>query len=162
MQVISDAPGSMRANIKSRQMSLNQTMKLWNLGNEIMFRLSALMSFILGMEITIKWLIAPLYRANTDESFIWHFSLYTPPCSHSGGYKNQKITFVIAIESGIAIRPIYIKYMTLNSQMTNLLSAKTNIPNFCCWVYMKNWFSNRFSIVMRAAFEDISVPLNLI
>ena len=35
MQVISDDPGSMRANIKSRQMSLNQTMKLWNLGNEM-------------------------------------------------------------------------------------------------------------------------------
>ena len=39
------------------------------------FGLSAFMSCILCMEITNKWLIAPLYRANTDESCIWHFSL---------------------------------------------------------------------------------------
>ena len=58
LQVISDDdPGSMRANIKSRQMPFNQTMTLWNLGNEIMFRLSAFMSFILCMEITNKWLV---------------------------------------------------------------------------------------------------------
>ena len=45
-----------------------------------------------------------------------------PPCSqtHREGYINQKITFVISIESAIAILPIDIKYMTLNSQVTNL------------------------------------------
>ena len=45
-----------------------------------------------------------------------------PPCSQtdSEGYKNQKITFVISSESGIAMLPIDIKYMTLNSQITNL------------------------------------------
>ena len=60
---------------------------------------------------------------------------YRPPhCSwtHSGANNNHTITLVISIESEIAILPIDIKYMALKSQMTNLLSAKTNIPNFCC------------------------------
>ena len=50
------------------------------------------------------------------------FHYRSSPCSqtHSGGYNHQKITFVISIESGIAILPIEIKYMTLNTQMTNL------------------------------------------
>ena len=41
--------------------------------------------------------------------------------THSGGYNKHKITFVISIESGIAIIPIDITYMTLNSQMTNFI-----------------------------------------
>ena len=48
---------------------------------------------------------------------------YRPlPCSRtpSEGYNNQKITFVISIESGIAILPLDIQYMALESQMTNL------------------------------------------
>ena len=50
------------------------------------------------------------------------FHYRPPPCSqtHSEGYNNQKITFVISIEGEIAIIPINIKYMALNSQMTNL------------------------------------------
>ena len=76
LQVISgDDPGSMRANIKWRPMSLNQTMKLWNLGNDSMFRLSAFMSFILCMEITNKWLIAPLYRANRWKLYLALFTI---------------------------------------------------------------------------------------
>ena len=41
-------------------------MELWSLGNEIMFRLNPFMSFILCMEITNKWLIAPLYTELTQ------------------------------------------------------------------------------------------------
>ena len=50
------------------------------------------------------------------------FHYRPPPCSktRSGGYNNQKITLDISIESGIAILPIDIIYITLNSQMTNL------------------------------------------
>ena len=44
------------------------------------------------------------------------FHYRPPPCAqtHSGGYNNPKITFVISIESGIAIFPIDIKYMALD------------------------------------------------
>ena len=75
-----------------RAMSLNQTMKLWYLGNEIMFRLSALMSFILCMEITNKWLIAPLYRANRLKLHFGTFHYRLPPCSqtHSGATITRK------------------------------------------------------------------------
>ena len=38
----------------------------------------------------------------------------------AGATITKKITFVISIESGIAILPIDIKYMTLNAQMANL------------------------------------------
>ena len=51
LQLISDDPGSMRVNIKSRQMCLNQTMKLWNLGGQVSVEC---MSFILCMEM---WLL---------------------------------------------------------------------------------------------------------
>ena len=50
------------------------------------------------------------------------FHYRPPPCSqtHSGGYNNQNITFGISIEGGIAIIPIDIQYMALESQMAYL------------------------------------------
>ena len=83
-------PGSMRVGIQSRQISLNQIMKLWNLGNEIIFRLSAFIYTVYGNQVI---LIAPLCRANTDESCILTLFTVDPhPVlkTHSGGYNNQK------------------------------------------------------------------------
>ena len=51
--------------------------------------------------------------------FLGTFHYRPPPCSqtHSGGYNNQKITFVISIDSWMAILSIDKKYM---APMTNL------------------------------------------